>query len=167
MEKVGGVRKDGTRFWVSAVIDPILAPDGKLDRLRESHPRSDGTQNRQRMCSAKGSSSGFSFRASPTTRFTRSLPGSSRNWNAGAERIKGYAPQEIIGQHFSKFTCRGRRGRPAATGPWRRLSVKAALKRKGGAYRKDGSKFWANVVIDAIRTPDGRLVGYRENHAAI
>jgi hypothetical protein len=80
------------------------------------------------------------------------------SWNAGAERIKGYAPSEIIGQHFSRFY-------PPEAGdfPAHELRVAAAEGRfedEGWRVRKDGSRFWANVVITALHGPDKRLIGF-------
>ncbi len=82
------------------------------------------------------------------------------SWNAGAERFKGYAPEEIIGQHFSRFYGEDDR---AAGIPARALATAASEGRfeaEGWRYRKDGARFWANVVIDPVRTPDGELVGF-------
>ncbi len=82
------------------------------------------------------------------------------NWNLGAERIKGYQPEEIIGRHFSQFYTDEDR---AAGAPQRRSTpccAKAAIEREGWRVRKDGSRFWAHVIIDAIRRDDGELVGF-------
>ncbi len=82
------------------------------------------------------------------------------SWNAGAKRIKGYAADEIIGHHFSQFYTPEDR---AAERPTRALSIAAATgKYEAEAWRvrKDGSRFWANVVIDAIRDESGKLVGF-------
>src|SRR6185295_12949327 len=82
------------------------------------------------------------------------------SWNAGAQRIKGYAPEEIIGRHFSRFYP------PedvAAGKPDRELEIAAAqgrLEDEGWRVRKDGSRFWANVIITALRGPDGALRGF-------
>ena len=82
------------------------------------------------------------------------------SWNAGAERIKGYQAQEIIGQHFSLFYPREdvERGKPA-------YELKVARERgrfedEGWRVRKDGSQFWANVVVTALRDGTGRLRGF-------
>jgi PAS domain S-box-containing protein len=86
--------------------------------------------------------------------------GNIRTWNAGAERIKGYRPEEIIGQHFSRFYPR----EAVASGwPSHELSVAAVTGRfedEGWRVRKDGSRFWANVVITALRDPTGELRGF-------
>jgi PAS domain S-box-containing protein len=86
--------------------------------------------------------------------------GHIRSWNIGAERIKGYRAEEIIGQHFSVFYTDEDNawGKPA----WE-LEVAAAEGRfedEGWRVRKDGTLFWANVIITALRDETGRLVGY-------
>jgi PAS domain S-box-containing protein len=82
------------------------------------------------------------------------------SWNAGAERIKGWGSSEIVGKHFSQFyTLQDR----AAGIPARALRVAAETGRfeaEAQRVRKDGSLFWANVVIDAIRDDHGQLIGF-------
>ena len=81
-------------------------------------------------------------------------------WNAGAERIKGYAPEEIIGRHFSIFYTR-----EALDSGWPAHELKVATNEgrfedAGWRVRKDGSRFWANVVITALRDDNGKLLGF-------
>ena len=81
-------------------------------------------------------------------------------WNEGAQRIKGYEADEIIGQHFSRFYPEDDR---AAGKPERGLKTAAETGRyedEGWRLRKDGSRFWGNVVITALRSEDGTLVGF-------
>jgi PAS domain S-box-containing protein len=82
------------------------------------------------------------------------------SWNAGAERIKGYAPEEIIGQHFSRFYTT----EDFDSGvPKRALETARATGRyeaEGWRVRKDGTRFWASVVLDAIHDDSGKLVGF-------
>jgi len=82
------------------------------------------------------------------------------NWNDGAERIKGYKAEEIVGQHFSRFYTEADRaaGLPAAA-LHTALTV-GRFEAENWRVRKDGALFWANVVIDAIRDDGGRLVGF-------
>ena len=81
-------------------------------------------------------------------------------WNTGAERIKGYAPDEIIGRHFSVFFTR----EDIASGkPLRALEqarTKGRFEDEAWRCRKDGSRFWAFAVLDAIRDKDGTLIGF-------
>jgi PAS domain S-box-containing protein len=92
--------------------------------------------------------------------FMLDVQGYVRSWNTGAERIKGYAISEIIGKHFSVFYPEEdiRAGKPE-----RELKIAAKegrLEDEGWRLRKDGSRFWANVVITAIRNDAGRLIGF-------
>jgi len=81
------------------------------------------------------------------------------SWNIGGERIKGYSPQEIVGEHFSRFYTETDRanGKPA-----RALGIardKGRYEEEGWRVRKDGTFFWASVIIDPIYE-DGNLVGF-------
>src|SRR5690348_2728104 len=81
-------------------------------------------------------------------------------WNAGAERIKGYKASEIIGQHFSKFypAPAVERGHPQYE--LRVAEAEGRFEEEGWRVRKDGSLFWANVVITALRDKAGTLRGF-------
>jgi PAS domain S-box-containing protein len=86
--------------------------------------------------------------------------GNIATWNAGAERIKGYKPKEIIGSHFSRFYTEEdkREGKPA-----RELEIareQGSVEDEGWRVRKDGSRFWANVVITAVHDAHGALRGF-------
>jgi PAS domain S-box-containing protein len=83
-----------------------------------------------------------------------------RTWNPGAEHVKGYEPKEIIGEHFSTFYTED----AVAEGvPGKTLEAAAAegeIVNEGWRVRADGSRFWANVTITAIRDDDGELLGF-------
>jgi PAS domain S-box-containing protein len=82
------------------------------------------------------------------------------NWNAGAERIKGYNAAEIVGQHFECFYTTEDR---AADVPRRALELAGNSRRyhdEGWRVRKGGARFWASVVIDPIRDDAGELLGF-------
>ncbi|HEV8110634.1 MAG TPA: PAS domain-containing sensor histidine kinase, partial [Burkholderiales bacterium] len=81
-------------------------------------------------------------------------------WNLGAERIKGYAPEEIIGRHFSVFYTQDaiERGWPAEE--LGLATREGRFEDEGWRVRKDGSRFWANVLITALRDEDGKLLGF-------
>jgi PAS domain S-box-containing protein len=82
------------------------------------------------------------------------------NWNAGAQRIKGYAPGEVISQHFSKFYTEEERAKGI---PAKALAIAATsgkYEAEGWRVRKDGTTFWAGVVINAIKSPKGELLGF-------
>src|SRR3989454_930795 len=92
--------------------------------------------------------------------FMLDVAGRVKSWNVGAQRIKGYSAEEIMGQHFSRFYV------PEdvqARKPEHELQVAAAEGRcedEGWRVRQDGSRFWANVVITALRSADGALLGF-------
>jgi PAS domain S-box-containing protein len=92
--------------------------------------------------------------------FLLDVNGNIQTWNKGARKNKGYAPEEIIGTHFSVFYLPEDK---AAKKPERELKLAQQLGRvedEDWRVRKDGSRFWANVVITALRDEDGELVGY-------
>jgi PAS domain S-box-containing protein len=92
--------------------------------------------------------------------FMLSPEGKIMTWNAGAERIKGYTASEITGEHFSRFYTREAK---ESGWPQRELELAAAMGRfadEGWRVRKDGSHFWASVVITALRSPSGELRGF-------
>src|SRR5688572_27012505 len=81
-------------------------------------------------------------------------------WNAGAERLKGYAANEIIGQHFSRFYPDEARSSGWPAQELEQAALTGRFEDEGWRIRKDGSRFWANVVISALRDDEGRLSGY-------
>ncbi|CAG9180340.1 PAS domain-containing hybrid sensor histidine kinase/response regulator [Cupriavidus pampae] len=92
--------------------------------------------------------------------FTLDVTGHVTSWNAGAARIKGYAAHEIIGSHFSRFYTEEAKARD-----WPGMELLAAAEQgrfedEGWRVRKDGTQFWANVIITALRDSAGRLTGF-------
>ena len=92
--------------------------------------------------------------------FILDAEGRIMSWNLGAERLKGYAADEIIGRHFSVFYTRD-----AVDSGWpahelQVATVEGRFEDEGWRVRKDGSRFWANVIIAALRDDDGRLLGF-------
>ena len=103
-------------------------------------------------CSSRASSDYALYMLDPDGRVT--------NWNTGAEAIKGYKADEIVGQHFSRFYTEEDR---AAGEPARALATALAegkYENEAWRVRKDGTRFWANVVIDPIHDEQGRLIGF-------
>jgi len=82
------------------------------------------------------------------------------SWNSGAERIKGYTSDEIIGQHFSRFYTDLDQKSGLPTKALRQAAADGKFEGEGWRVRKDGSQFWASVVIDSIHDSSGTLVGF-------
>ena len=81
-------------------------------------------------------------------------------WNAGAARIKGYAAAEIIGQHFSRFYVEEDRAAGVPQRALARAVEDGRFEMEGWRVRKDGTRFWANVVIDVVRDESGAVIGF-------
>lgn len=154
------IRKDGTRFWAHVIITAIrnefgeLIGFGKVTRDLTEQKRTQAALHRQEQRFQL-----FIHAVQDYAMFMLDPDGYITTWNRGAERIKGYKASEIIGQHFSVFYPPGLRSEM----PKRALEIAA----REGHYeveawrlRKDGSRFWASVVMTAIRDDSGELVGF-------
>ena len=155
------VRKDGSQFWANVTITAIrdatgkLIGFGKVTRDLTEHQRADVALRRSEERSRL-----FIEAVQDYAIFMLDPEGNVITWNAGAERIKGYKASEIVGQHFSRFYPEDdvRSGKP----PWE-LEVAAREGRfedEGWRVRKGGSRFWANVIITAVRDHAGILLGF-------
>jgi PAS domain S-box-containing protein len=155
------VRKDGTRFWANVVITALrdengtLVGYGKVTRdLSERRAASEALrQSEQRFRLLVQSVRDYGI-------FMLDPAGHVMSWNDGAERMEGYTAHEILGQHFSKFY-------PPEDLAWDKPGMEIEVAAREGRFedegwriRKDGSRFWANVVITAIHEPSGRLAGF-------
>jgi PAS domain S-box-containing protein len=155
------LRKDGSRFWAHVVIDPIRSPDGNL--IGYAKITRDLTERRKAEETLRQSEAQFKLLVQGVTDYAiymLSPEGDVASWNAGAQRIKGYLPEEIIGQHFSRFYTPEDSD---AGAPQRALEIaerEGRFEKEGWRVRKDGTRFWASVVIDPIRSEMGIIIGY-------
>ena len=155
------VRKDGTRFWASVVIDAIRDPQGHVVAFAKI--TRDLTERRRAEVALRQSEELFRHLVQGVTDYSIYLldpDGRIGSWNTGAERIKGYRRDEILGQHFSRFYPEEDRdqGRPAMA--LLTAATDGKFEGEGWRVRKDGTRFWASVVIDALYDDDGRHIGF-------
>ncbi|URM26285.1 PAS domain S-box protein [Pseudomonas frederiksbergensis] len=155
------VRKDGTHFWSHVIIDPILDPSGKL--LGFAKITRDLTDRKMAEETLKQSEQQFRLLVQSVTDYAIYMlapDGRLTNWNLGAQRIKGYRPEEVIGQHFSMFYTPEDR---EAGEPQRALEIatrEGRYENKAWRMRKDGTRFFAHVVVDPIWGDTGTLLGF-------
>ena len=155
------IRKDGSRFWANVVITAVRDDTGALigfgkvtrDLTERKQIEDELRRKEERFRLLVGEVQDYAI-------FMLDTDGYVLTWNLGAQRIKGYQPSEIIGKHFSRFYPEEdiQRGKPA-----RGLEIAAEVGRfetEGWRVRKDGSKFWADVVITALRDSGGTLIGF-------
>ncbi|TFZ00978.1 PAS domain-containing sensor histidine kinase [Ramlibacter henchirensis] len=155
------VRKDGSRFWASVVIDPIRDEKGEL--IGFTKITRDITDKREAQKALRLSEERFRMLVQGVTDYAiymLSPSGEITNWNAGARRIKGYDESEVIGSHFSRFYTDEDREKGMPANALRIASEAGRYEAEGWRSRKGGTRFWAHVVIDAIRDEDGMLVGF-------
>jgi PAS domain S-box-containing protein len=155
------VRKDGTRFWASVVLDPIRDDKGEL--IGFTKITRDITDKREAQKALRLSEERFRMLVQGVTDYAiymLSPSGEITNWNAGARRIKGYDESEVIGSHFSRFYTDEERAEGKPANALRVASEEGRYEAEGWRSRKDGTRFWAHVVIDAIRDEDGALLGF-------
>jgi PAS domain S-box-containing protein len=151
------VRKDGSRIWVHVTVTALRGPEGglvgfaKVTRdLTERRAAEDETRRFRLLVET----------VEDYAIFMLDTEGHVSSWNAGAQRIKGYRHDEIVGKHFSIFYPRD----DVAAGKCEHeLEVavrEGRFEDEGWRVRKDGTQFWANVVITALRNTDGEPVGF-------
>ena len=155
------LRKDGTRFFANTVITPLREEDGTVRGFAKI--TRDVSERRKAEERLRQSTEIFQLLVSSVRDYAIFMldpDGNIASWNSGAQKIKGYLPEEIIGKHFSTFyTEEDLRTRK----PERELEIARAqgsVEDEGWRVRKDGTRFWAIVVITAVYDSHGTLRGF-------
>jgi len=155
------VRKDGSVFWASVILNPVRDASDQL--IGYSKITRDLTKRRAALEAQRLSEEQFRRLVQGVVDYAiymLDIQGHVATWNAGAQHIKGYRAEEIIGQHFSVFYSEEDR---LAGEPQRSLSIaleKGRFENRAWRVRKDGTLFWAHVVIDRIDDEHGAPMGF-------
>jgi PAS domain S-box-containing protein len=155
------IRKDGQHFWANTVITVLRNEKGEITGFAKV--TRDMTARRHAEEELRQSTEVFQLLVSAVRDYAIFMldpNGNIATWNKGAQRIKGYTPDEIIGSHFSRFYTEEDK---ANHKPERELEIareKGSVEDEGWRVRKDGTRFWANVVITAVFDSSGELRGF-------
>ena len=155
------VRKDGSRFWASVVVDAISREDGQF--VGFAKVTRDVSERRLAQEALRESERRFRLLVNGVTDHALYMldpNGIVTNWNAGAQRIKGYKADEIVGQHFSRFYTEQDRNAGVPARALYTATQEGLFEAEGWRVRKDGSLFWAHAVIERIRDEAGQLIGF-------
>ena len=145
------VRSDGRRFWAHVVIDPIRDHSGALTGFAKV--TRDLSERREAEQALRQSEEQFRLLVQGVTDYAiymLSPKGIVTNWNKGAERIKGYKADEIVGKHFSQFYTEDDRTRNEPELALERARREGRSEKEGWRVRKDGTQFWSHIVDPAM-----------------
>src|SRR5262249_19425056 len=155
------LRKDGSRFFATVVLDAIRGDDGEL--IGFAKITRDITERRAAQEALAESERQFRLMVQGVTDYAiyqLDPNGIVSTWNAGAQRIKGYSADEIIGHHFSRFYTDAERSAGLPARALYTATQEGRFEGEGFRVRKDGTLFWANVVLHAISDENGELMGF-------
>jgi PAS domain S-box-containing protein len=155
------VRKDGSRFWAHVVIDPVRSPEGEL--VGYAKITRDLTERKAAERLLLQEEEQFRLLVQSVTDYALYMidaEGYVSSWNHGAERIKQYRADEIIGQHFSKFYTEGDRQKGDPQNALATARREGRFEKEGWRVRKDGTQFWANVIIDPVYDDTGTIIAF-------
>ncbi|SFI89777.1 PAS/PAC sensor hybrid histidine kinase [Sphingomonas sp. NFR04] len=155
------IRKDGSRFWAHAILDAIRSEDGTL--LGFAKITRDITEKRRLEQATYESALQLKLLVQGVRDYAIYMLdtyGRITSWNSGAQAIKGYAESEVLGQHFSLFYTPADRARGIPEIALRTALAEGKFEAEAQRVRKDGSLFWAHVLIDPIYDEAGAHVGF-------
>ncbi|RAK58104.1 hybrid sensor histidine kinase/response regulator [Phenylobacterium deserti] len=155
------MRRDGSRFWALATVHAMRSEAGELIGFAKiTRDMSERRAAEQALLESERRFRHLVAGVVDYAIYMLDVDGTISNWNRGAERIKGYTSDEVVGRHFSLFYSPEDRRRGAPAAALERARAEGRFEAEGWRVRKDGQHFWASVVIDAIHDDEGRLIGF-------
>lgn len=154
-----GLRRDGTEFPVDIMLKPIMTPSGPvvLSFVRDVSEQRAAAEslrlNDQQLRSIVEGIRDYAI-------YLLDRDGCVMTWNPGAERIKQYTTDEILGLHYSRFFTEEDNGRGHPAELLRLAAERGRFEEEGWRLRKDGSRFWAAATLTALRDDTGEITGY-------
>jgi PAS domain S-box-containing protein len=155
------VRKDGTLMWAHVLIDPIRSDESTLlGYAKVTRDLSERQATREALHRSEQSFRLLVQGVRDYAIYMLDPQGKVASWNPGAQRFKGFSDTEIIGQHFSRFYSEEDQASALPARALQTATREGRFEAEGWRIRKDGTRFWAHVVIDPIRGEHGELVGF-------
>ena len=157
------LRKDGTRFWAQIVFHPVRDANGKMTGF--SKVARDMTEQKRAEEELRCSEQRFRKLVEGVQDYAICMldaEGRVISWNSASERIEGYRPEEIVGQHFSYVFSREDRERGKPEEALNHARIDGRFEGEAWLVRKDGSGYWANIVLTPLRDTQGNLTGFSE-----
>lgn len=155
------LRRDGKQFWANVVITPLRNDRNELRGFAQvTRDLSERRTAEEALRQAEQRFHGLVDAVTDYAVFMLDAEGNVATWNAGARKAKGYEEREIVGQHFSRFYTEEDRqsGRPARL--LEQVRREGRIEDEGWRVRKDGTRFWANVIITKLLDEHGNIAGF-------
>lgn len=155
------VKKNGTTFWANVVITKLVDSSGKhIGYAKVTRDLSDKKAAEEKIRESEERYRLLVSAVKDYAIFMLYPDGTIATWNEGAERLKGYKPEEIIGKHFSLFYPEEDKRSKKPEWELEEAQMTGRFEDEGWRIRKDGTRLWANVIITAVRNPQGKLIGF-------
>jgi PAS domain S-box-containing protein len=155
------VRKDGSRFWANVIIRPMYDPAGEITGFAKvTRDLSERREWEQQLRASEERLRLLVENVRDYAVFMLDENGTVESWNSGARAINGYEAHEIIGKPLSIFYAPQDRAEGKAEAELEAARLFGRVENEGWRVRKDGTMYWVNAIVTAVRAEDGKLLGF-------